>query len=484
MSLKTKYIILATGILALVLGIFEYRHLLNNQTEIYQNARARSTLTAEIIKNSITSTMLKGNSGVTQNFLQSLVAEDLKAVRLVKPDGTIKYSSAPKEIGTRIKVPEMGEPPRPVFQPSRAAGGLVKSLFVPIYNEKPCQRCHADAPRILSLLSVEMSNEKAIARLKRMKMTSALMFIVTLAVLSVSLGIMTTSLVTRPIKAIIDTMRKVREGDLRVRFLTSRKDEIGELADSLHSMLFELHKTRQELEQCHVSDLQKVEKMATVGELAAAIAHDIKNPLAGISGAIQVFAEDFPEDDYRRDIIKEVLFEIERLDRSVKDLLNYARPPRPNIIRTPIVPIVERVALLLKPQAGKHGIDIEISETDDVDEMHLDPDQIQQVFLNIMLNAIQAMPDGGKLIVTTSLIPNTDMVEIAFRDTGTGIPAESLPDIFKPFFTTKHAGTGLGLAICKNTVERHGGKLLVKSRMGVGTTFKVLLPKEARYVES
>jgi signal transduction histidine kinase len=306
-------------------------------------------------------------------------------------------------------------------------------------------------------------------------------FVIALLVLSVLLSLITTHLVTKPIKGIIDTMKNVREGDLKVRFLTSRTDEIGSLAESLNSMLFELNRTRNELMRCHESDIQKVEKMATVGELAAAIAHDIKNPLAGISGAIQVFAEDFPPEDPRKEIIEDVLQEIERLDRSVKDLLRYARPPEPNFIKTSLTPIIDRVVRLMWGQTKHQEIDIEVTHADSPRDIYVDPEQMQQVFLNIMLNAFHSMEQGGKLKVHTVFDSQTGMAEVVFTDSGPGISEHNLKDIFKPFFTTKHTGTGLGLAISKNTVEKHGGTILVESRVGVGSTFRVLLPLEIKH---
>ena len=474
MNLKTKYIVLVTSILMLVIGITEYRHLQIHKAEMLADGRGKAMLIAEIIKNGLTTIMTEERHTELQGFFNTMVSSEIGAVRLMRLDGTVIGSSDASEVGT-VKAIE---------SPATTTKGKnpLHSIQLPIYNEKPCLMCHWGEPDVIAMLSVDMPAQKTLERIRDREEKTILTFIAALLTLSVSLSIITVFLVTKPIKGIIDTMRKVREGDLKVRFLTSRTDEIGSLAESLNAMLFELSKTRAELLKCHETDMQKVEKMATVGELAAAIAHDIKNPLAGISGAIQVFAEDFSEDDPRKEIIKEVLLEIERLDRSVKDLLRYARPPEPNFINTSIAPIIERVVRLISVQAQIQHIDIEMKPAEDIREIYVDPEQIQQVFLNIIVNAMHSMKEeGGELTIATSFNLKTGMAEVTFSDTGPGIPEHNLDNIFKPFFTTKHTGTGLGLAISKNTVEKHGGTILVESRVGVGTVFRVLLPLEIKH---
>lgn len=465
---------LATGILTLVIGLTEYRHLQMYKAEMFAEGRRKATYVAEIIKNGLTNMMADKEHDEIQGFLGTLVSSEMKSIRLLRLDGTVIGSSDPAELGSVLPVREAGV--------HEVEGGSVYSVQLPIYNERPCLLCHWGEPDVIAMLSVELPAGKVLTSLDEIEKQSLVYFIVALALLSVSLSIMTVFLVTKPIKGIANTMRRVRDGDLKVRFLTNRTDEIGYLAESLNAMLFELNKTRDELLKCHESDMQKVEKMASVGELAAAIAHDIKNPLAGISGAIQVFAEDFPSEDPRKGIIKEILQEIERLDRSIRDLLSYARPPEPNLVRTSIIPIIERVVRLASTQARKQNIDIEIEHPEDVREINVDPEQIQQVFLNIIINAMQSMSEGGgRLTITTAFNEETGMAEVSFADTGPGIPEATQKDIFKPFFTTKHTGTGLGLAISKNTVEKHGGTILVESRLGVGTTLRVLLPLETKH---
>lgn len=477
MGLKGKYVLFTACILVAVIGILEFRHLRANKARVLEESRQKATLVAETIKSGLAAVMLSSQQPAPQRFFSSLMStEEVEAMRLQRLDGTVIASSNVPEVGSVMPLgPGAGEP----SATSETNGEKqIFSVQMPLYNERRCIKCHAQDGEVLAVLTVQMSEHNIMGRIRRTEKRTVAVYVLAFVMLSASMGFITWRLVTRPLREMTDTMRRVGEGDPKTRYITGRTDEIGELSEALNGMLFELDKTRRELEKCHTEDMQQAEKLATVGELAAAIAHDIKNPLAGISGAIQVFAEDFSEDDPRKEIIKETLLEIDRLDRSVKDLLSYARPPEPLIIKAPLEPIIEHVVLLLTGQAKKQEVEIAVSSTGEVNEINVDPDQIQQVFLNIMINAIHSMPEGGKLTVSTSHVAGTGMAEINITDTGMGISKHNLANIFMPFFTTKHTGTGLGLAISKNTVEKHGGKLLVESRPGVGSTFKILLPWE------
>jgi len=226
--------------------------------------------------------------------------------------------------------------------------------------------------------------------------------------------------------------------------------------------------------------MQKVEKMATIGELATAIAHEVKNPLAGISGAIQVLLESFEPEDSRREIMDEVLMEIDRLDKTIRDLNSFARPPEPSFIHMPISEVMERSVRLITGQAKKQGIDVNILHADFEGLVYADPDQLQQVFMNIFMNALHAMPEGGGLTVKTATVAE-ETIEITIADTGPGIKEAS--DIFEPFYTTRTTGTGLGLAISRNIIERHGGTIeFVPSTTDQpdkgGAVFKIKLPRQ------
>ena len=249
----------------------------------------------------------------------------------------------------------------------------------------------------------------------------------------------------------------------------------------MNRVLGNFSRMKAELENRYEESVAKMEKMATLGELAAAVAHEIKNPLAGISGAIQVFAEDIPGDDPRKEIINDVLSEIDRLDQSVRNLLAYARPPILRPVQMDIYSVVERARKLVEKQADSQDVEIAMPQAaGPAVVIEADPEQMQQVFFNIMQNSLRSMPSGG--ILSVSILPGDlsehageGEVDVRISDCGMGIPSDSIEHLFKPFFSAKHSGSGLGLAISKNIVAEHGGRITVESQPGLGSTFHVIM---------
>jgi len=297
-------------------------------------------------------------------------------------------------------------------------------------------------------------------------------------------------LIDRPIKKMIRTIRKIEGGDLSARMEEDKKDELGLMAKSFNSMLESLDAAKQEIEMCHSEQMQRAAKLASLGEIVSGIAHEIKNPLTGISCAVQVFQSEMSEDDGRKAVTTEILNHIKRLDRTVKDLLNYAKPKPPNFLPLKINDVLNKAVFFVYPEAKKQNVSINSSDEAEIPDVMMDPDQMQQVFLNLMINAVQAMPDGGKLKITTlksdldneedckiiELLPGEQAVIVRFEDTGKGIEGEYLDSIFDPFFTKKSKGTGLGLAISRRIVHEHGGEIIVKSEVGKGSVFSIYLP--------
>ncbi len=220
--------------------------------------------------------------------------------------------------------------------------------------------------------------------------------------------------------------------------------------------------------------LMRSDRLATVGELAAGLAHELRNPLAGMAGVLRVLEGQFPTGDERRSLLGDVQAQIVRMNKTLTDLLQQTRAAKPE--RTPAdVNVIVEQCLRFVPRSG--GVEVVAHLDPSLPELQVDVNLLHQAFLNIIVNARQAMPSGGRLTVRTCVRSlGRRMVEVSIADTGPGIPAEQLTRIFQPFFTTKPQGTGLGLAIAARIVEQHGGRILVDSTAGHGTTFTVDLP--------
>lgn len=220
-------------------------------------------------------------------------------------------------------------------------------------------------------------------------------------------------------------------------------------------------------------ELVRTQSLAVIGELAATVAHEIKNPLAGISGAIQILAEGMPKNDGRREIVGEILDQVRRLDRTVRDLLNFARPITPGRVDLELAESISSVWKMLSPQSGASAIRFSL-EGDLEARLSGDPHLLRQVWTNLFQNAVEAMPKGGDLRTRISGGPR---VRVEIRDSGNGIDPETAERMWRPFYTTKTRGTGLGLPIVKKIVEAHGGRIWCESESGKSTSFFVEIPR-------
>ena len=228
--------------------------------------------------------------------------------------------------------------------------------------------------------------------------------------------------------------------------------------------------------------LKRADKLSALGVLAAGIAHEIRNPLTGMKMIVQLLESEFSEDDNRREPLDIIQREIDRLEKIIGNLLDFARPSKPKAIPVTPVSVVEDCYMLIKNQLNKQHILFQIIQNGKCPKIIADPDQLKQVFINMMTNAIHAIGKDGKLIVTIESCSD-DRVKIAFEDTGCGIPSERLKDIFNPFMTTKEDGTGLGLSMAQRIVEEHGGSIEVQSLLNEGSTFTVYIPEMKGKIE-
>src|SRR5215475_13796028 len=293
-----------------------------------------------------------------------------------------------------------------------------------------------------------------------------------------ALLVVLTYTVQRPMVELQQRIAELGGGDLNasVRF-AHRNDEIGDVGRNFNQMVVQLRESREEIERLHRTQMSRAEHFATLGEMATGLAHEIRNPLAGIAGVIEIIGRDLPASSPAREVVKDVRQEIARINHIVTDLLQTARPHPPKVRKSDLNVTVEHAVMLGRQQALARGVEINLQKDASLPEVEHDSDQIHQVLLNLLLNAQQAIDNKGKVMVTLSRRDSTAVVEVT--DNGRGIPAENLPNIFRPFYTTKGDGTGLGLSLARRIVEDHHGRINVTSTVGKGTTFAVVLPLQA-----
>ncbi|MFQ6041916.1 MAG: nitrogen regulation protein NR(II) [Candidatus Poribacteria bacterium] len=221
---------------------------------------------------------------------------------------------------------------------------------------------------------------------------------------------------------------------------------------------------------------QRAEHLASIGRLASVVAHEIRNPLSSIRGFTQYFAAQFRDGTDERKYAKVMINEIDRLNRIIEELLDYSRPLTLDRRETSVQTILNHTIQLIQSDADEQGVRIAHEFPADMPFIWVDSERIVQALLNVCLNAIAAMEDGGALTITVQMSKDGDTVEIVIADTGGGIAEEDLPKVFDPFFTTKSSGTGLGLAVVRKIIDYHEGSISIKSRLGKGTTVTIGLP--------
>ena len=292
-----------------------------------------------------------------------------------------------------------------------------------------------------------------------------------------ALLVVLTYTVQRPMVELQQKIAQLGNGDLNVAVSFShRNDEIGDLGRNFNQMVVQLRESRAEIERLHRTQMSRAEHLATLGEMATGLAHEIRNPLAGIAGVIEIIGRDLPSSSPARAVVKDVRQEIARINHIVTDLLQTARPHPPTVRKSDLNITVEHAVMLGRQQAMAKSVEIELHKDSTLPEVEHDGDQIHQVLLNLLLNSLQAIDSNGKITVTVK--PQGSMAVVEVSDNGRGIAPDHLPNIFRPFYTTKGDGTGLGLSLARRIVEDHHGRIDVSSALGKGTTFAVVLPLE------
>jgi signal transduction histidine kinase len=491
-SLFLKVVLVTSLILILAISFNVWWNTSLHGASIEKLTREKTKIIAEFIEENVIRAMEKGRHFDMHRILKNyLVYKDVKKIFLFSADGIIRASTQDDELNKKVGDVDSYLKKQNFIREEMVRGKnggkereRVYYYNTHILNRPECFQCHDKGKKTIGVLTVSNSLKEMDTMIWKIEIHSIILAVIIIVFLSFALGLLFLKFINVPIKKLTETMKKAEEGDFTVRANVKGGDEMGSLSQNLNIMIEKLHLAKQEAEQYHQELIQRADRMASIGELASGIAHEIRNPLAGIQGAIQILAEGFPKEDPRIQVTDEIQKQIYKLERLVKDLLNFVKPVPKNYLPTDMNELVDKVLSFFITQRGKtEEMKIQKKLFPSLPKTMIDPSSMEQAFLNIILNAQRAMPKGGTFTVSTLTFPQRKddgkearEVQIIFEDTGIGIPGENLPKIFNPFFSTRPDGTGLGLAITKNIVEENGGKIEVKSEVSVGTKFIITLP--------
>ncbi len=400
----------------------------------------------------------------------------------------VKNENGERAIGTRVSK-EVNEAVLVEGKPWIDRAFVVNDWYITAYE--PIKNINE---KIIGILYVGMLEKPYIDITERVMMTFTIMAILSVVLLLVILYFATTK-ITNPLKKMVIATQVISKGDLAHRVEVNSKDEIGYLAESFNQMavnlqtanekLIEWGKTLEKKVEERTIELREMqahliqsEKLASLGKLAAGIAHEINNPLGGILIYSNLLLEDIGEKSPYHENLKKIVKETSRCKNIVRGLLEFARPKEPETSLININEIVESALAIMERQTLFQNIKIKKTYTSDLPKIVADGAQLQQVFMNIILNAAEAMDGDGRLTLSTSLNEDGSYIEAQFSDTGHGIKEEDQKRLFDPFFSTKEVGkgTGLGLAISYSIIQKHKGTIEVDSQIGKGSTFTVRLP--------
>ncbi|MFZ5910784.1 MAG: sensor histidine kinase [Chloroflexota bacterium] len=296
--------------------------------------------------------------------------------------------------------------------------------------------------------------------------------------LTTALSLLLARTISLPIKDLASASRELAQGKLETKVNNVTHDELGELADSFNAMAAALRDRDQKLKEYAKKKIMESERLALIGQLSANVAHELNNPLQGIVTYASLALERRTFDERCQGNIQKIVIQANRCRDIIRGLLDFSRHKNPDKALCNINTLLTGCVSLVENQAIFHNIEITSNLDPSLPMIIVDPSQVERVFLNLIINAAEAMEGSGKLIITTTMNAKTRCIDVDVKDTGPGITDENLEKIFDPFFTTKETGhgVGLGLAISHGIVNEHGGSLAVETELGKGTTFTVSLP--------
>ncbi|KPK35416.1 MAG: hypothetical protein AMK70_05365 [Nitrospira bacterium SG8_35_1] len=516
-SLVAKLIIAIGVLMVIVSFIFWYAILQKQQQDIRSIAVKYGDSFLAFIKQSTHYSMLTLDSAKTQEAVEHLSSPDvIKEVNIYDHGGTIHFSSNEERISSTVVKTSLActachEDPekssallneRMRWNVTKDPQGVSSlSLVSVIENEKDCYtaRCHVHPQdqKIIGFIKADFSLGLLDVALHKQKEALSLYVAIFVIIVSLFVGFIIYTMITRPIRVLIAGMERIAGGDLDHSVPITSDDEMGVLARSFNAMIKDLKEARdqrekwtqtleeevarktEEIRKTHAS-LVQTEKLASLGRMAAGVAHEINNPLTGVITFAHLLRDRFPDKSQEVDDLNVIIEQSERCSKIISNLLTFARATPSEKGSCDINEVLSRTVFMLKNQEKFHHIkfDVEMDEAQFI--VFGDASQFQQIFLNMFINAADAMEKRGKITVASRRVKEKgkDFVEIEFSDEGCGIKEEDMSKLFEPFFTTKPIGkgTGLGLSVSHGIVKHFGGTLKVESTVGKGTSFFVRLP--------
>ncbi|NOY05045.1 MAG: HAMP domain-containing protein [Chlorobi bacterium] len=517
--LSIRLFVLLSLSMAVVFGAFLVLTLHFQKKYLLECATVSSARTSDLVVSALSHSMLENNRNEIYHTIMAISKErDVRGVRIINKLGRIMFSSSRKEIGTTVNMSAEAcilchQASLPIsevtdFRRTRVFASpeneTILGIISPIRNAPECSNadCHAHDPAttILGILDLKMSLERANYYMSQTRDRSIVYEIASIFLIALLFGVSIFYMVERPIKELTKGTVEISKGNLDYRINIKRRDEIGQLAQSFNRMTKQLKEAREEITELNRSlerrveqktrqlrqaeaHMREIDKLASLGKLAASVAHELNNPLAGILTYSKLLERkltgkhDIVDPEIIR-VLNVIEDETSRCGQIVKDLLLFARREGDAFVETSLHEVIEKSLKIVWHKIELQEIQVTKKLNLENDRLQCDPAQVRQALIALLINAIEAIPGHGAITIETEVVDD-NRIALNISDTGVGIPEEVRDHIFEPFFSTKEEskGVGLGLSVVFGIVQRHHGTITVSSKPGEGSTIRIILPR-------
>ena len=484
MGLRLRLILVLVIPPILVVGVYGLLRVRTGRAELLADTERTVILVAKAVRASIERGLREPRGSDLEGILAEIVKDQEQIDRIRIFDRSLNPLFVSNRLPSADAVPtevlrRVAETGQPEGVPSGVGKTRLFSYVLPVRTNRGAVVATMEVAHLMSPIDERVRNATwdIIVRLS--------LLVVSMTLLT---GIVLQREVLRPLSRLMEGITHLGRGESARPLPVDRRDELGRVAEAFNAMAAQLHGARQDLlrETEHTLDLEQQLRhsatLAVAGRLASGIAHEIGTPLNIISGRAEFILQNLPPDDVRRAELDVIVGQIDRITAMIRSLLDTVRPVKPEIRPVVLKDVVDRLLLLLDYAARRHGVTLDVSVPADLPMVRADRNQLQQVLINILMNAFEAARPAGhvQLVARDALRGTRAGVEISIRDNGPGIPASIQPKIFEPFFSTKPPGegTGLGLPICRDILKGLGGEITLYSEPGAGATFVVWLAED------
>ena len=349
-------------------------------------------------------------------------------------------------------------------------------VFIRLQNVPSCHSCHNPSKQTnLGMIVMDLTNDETRGIIALTQKFSVYYTIFILLAIFMLVTYLHYKYIRKSIKKFKSTIKLINQGNLTARLEIPEAKELGGLSQDFNSMLETFENTQKELQLFHKKELQNSQKLATIGEMSARVAHEIRNPITGIARAMEVIIAEM-KDDGNKPILEEIQRQANRVNQAISNMLKFSRSKELYLQYGNVNDIIKSLLFFLEHQAHEKTVNFKMDLSKNIPEMNFDNELIENVLLNLSVNAIQSIPENGSIVYKSLYDSSQKKIIISVRDNGRGIPLEIGLKIFNPFYTTRTQGTGLGLAISKDIIEKHNGELWFENNEGPGCTFFISLP--------